>query len=237
MHPKLLSLIVPAILTLACSARGAVLLAVDFSLPGGQVEPGFDGFFVANATNGTVTATFGARTVTVFAGTQAHNPTGVGGRDRANPLDAGAFTYGDLYRDLVTRFESGGPGAAPLTSFTVTGFTPNAVYNFQVFSLDYPNNNNSTGSWYDMTPASPSLVGSIINLTNTIPTSNDQFSVTGPVVADATGTIKIGSTFSAGAGQLNAFIISDAVPEPGAAALFGIAVLAASRRRRTRDLR
>ena len=235
MHSNILrAFFVTLLVALAEPARSAVVLAVDFSLPGGQVEPGFQGFFVANATNGTVTSTYGANTVTVFAGTQAHNPTGVGGRDRANPLDAGSFTYGDLYRDLVTRFESGGPGAPPLTSFTVSGLVPNGIYSFQVFSLDYPNNNNSVGAWYDMVPASPTLIGSIINLTNTIPTSNDQFSVTGPVVADATGVVRIGSTFTAGSGQMNGFILSDAVPEPGAMALFGIVALAAMRRTRRR---
>lgn len=223
---------VSAFLAVAAPVRSAVVLAVDFSLPGGQVEPGFQGFFVANATNGTVTSTFGANTVTVPAGTQAHNPTGVGGRDRANPLDAGSFTYGDLYRDLVTRFESGGPGAPPLTSLTINGLVPNGLYTFQVFSLDYPNNNNSVGTWYDMVPGTPTVIGSIINLTNTIPTSNDQFSVTGNVVADATGMVRIGSTFDAGAGQLNGFILSDRVPEPGVAGLMGIAALAALTRRR-----
>ncbi|HWB02084.1 MAG TPA: PEP-CTERM sorting domain-containing protein [Verrucomicrobiales bacterium] len=224
--------LVPAFVALAAPARSAVILAVDFTLPGGLVEPGFQGFFVANAINGTVSSTFGANTVTLLAGTQAHNPDGTAGRDRANPLDSASFTYGDLMRDLVTRFDSGGNGQPPRTSFTISGLQPNGLYTFQVFSLDYPNNNNSVSTWYDMTPAVPFAIGSITNLTNTIPTSNDQFSTTGPIVADAAGMVNIGSTFTAGAGQLNGFILSDRVPEPGSAALTVVAAIAMMRRRR-----
>jgi hypothetical protein len=207
---------------------------LDFGLTTAPaVESGFLAFNVANPGGAELTQAVGTFTV------RAYDLDAVGGRDRANPLDAGAFTYGDLMRDLLTRFQSGrgGTAAAPIVptapALTIDGLVPNTSYSVQLWSLDYPNNNGSVSTWYDLSSGSATQFGSqITNVANTVPTTNTDFSTTGIITTDATGRFSLGASFTLGSGQLNGLIISTTVPEPTGVVGVGMAGLMVGRRRK-----
>ena len=74
----------------------------------------------------------------------------------------------------------------------------------------------------DWTSGSAVALGSYSTTSAELPTSNDSFSVTGTVVADANGRIVVQSVSNMdGSGIMNGFVLSTSViPEPGRVGLF-----------------
>jgi len=224
---------------MAGSANAVIVLAVDFGRSdagAGLTEPGFSTFHITGANRDpgvTETQTFGAFTVSVFPSNQDAGNRGASGRDRAAPLDSGAFTYGDLLRDLVTRIAQGNTPGSPLESMRVSGLTPLTQYTLQLWALDTGSgSDNEVAEWYDMSSGSNIFLGTIINDTTApVLTSNDDFSIKVTVTSNAAGELMIGSVFPASQGQINGFTL-EPVPEPSTGLLALAAGALAFRRRR-----
>ena len=157
-------LLVAALLSQAAYAQ---LLSVDFDDNTPVTETAFSSF----AEGDKPSKVFGAYTVTV-TGEQA---AVVGGFfDRGLPPDAGAMTYGELYRDFVFHNSSG------TLSVTIDGVTPNTPYIITWYLFDSAaignvanrlqarGGSNTTGSSVDVSYTSGSGI-----------TSNSQFSWSG----------------------------------------------------------
>jgi hypothetical protein len=122
--------------------------------------PVTDGGFSSFAEGDKPSKVIGAYTVTV---------TGDGGFfDRGLPPDAGAMTYGELYRDFVLHNASG------TLSFDITGLTPNTEYEI---------------TWYTWDSAAIGTVANAIQARAASNTSGDTVSVTyatgGPVTSNS----------------------------------------------------
>ena len=162
-------------------AGAAAVLAVDFgrndSLAAGVagtsgtlLEPGFQGFYLNGAAtfNGVAGLTYPGTDPILTSGSVTVNVQGdssgaagnVGGRNRGNPLDAGAFTYGDLLSDGIARTK--------LTSvqgeFTLQllGLAPNTSFNMRLWTASSGSDIDTTYSWFDTTLGS-TLLGTILN--------------------------------------------------------------------------
>lgn len=236
-------------------AGAAAVLAVDFgrndSLAAGVAgtsgtlqESGFQGFYLSGAAtfNGVAGLTYPGTDPILTSGSVTVNVQGdssgaagnVGGRNRGNPLDAGAFTYGDLLSDGIARTK--------LTSvqgeFTLQllGLAPNTSFNMRLWTASSGSDIDTTYSWFDTTLGS-TLLGTILNGPGSplAATANTDFSVSGIVTSNSSGMLTFGVT-SSNASPTSGFISGfelNAVPEPSATLLGGLAaVLGLTRRRR-----
>lgn len=155
-----------------------------------------------------------------------------GNRDRAAPLSSGAFTQGDLYRDLFTGLSETSTG----TTFSISGLAANTSYNIRIYSLDSANNNNAEYIWYNTTGGTSTEIGRITNKTGLVPASDaaaqSAFSVFATVTTNASGTLTFGHIDPAGTGTINAFVL-ESIPEPSRVLLLGLAgAFCVMRRRR-----
>ena len=218
---KLATSLVLAILGTASVASADPILALDFGLAGGgATEPGFTPFLVSNpGTAAQRSQTFGSITVS-FTGTT------LGGRDRGGYADSGAFTYGDLLRDLLTSINETSTG----TSMQIAGLAPSTPYELRIWSLDKGFNDGSIYKWYDTT-STPVLVGEITNDITPTFVDNNSFSIAFQSTTDNTGAIRLGHSDPMGTGTINALTIT-AVPEPTTLALTSLALAGLMARRR-----
>ena len=230
-----------AAVTIAPAARAGVVLAVDFDSFSSvdDTETGFNKWNVGfNDFNGPSSMVFGAYTATIAAditvdGSGNINGTGAMlGRERTSPnVDAGSFTYDDLYRDLLL-------GKTGVISLEVAGLDLNTAYNVTVFAYDDSGSGSTT--FTNRTGGASATLGTISWTAATVfdsSTPNNIYALTSSVTSDSSGRIIISSVGpSNGPGRINGFII-ESVPEPSAALLLGFLGLTglAVRRRRILD--
>ena len=236
-------------------AGAAAVLAVDFgrndSLAAGVAgasgtlqETGFQGFYLSGAAtfNGLAGLTYPGTDPLLTGGSVTVNLQGdssgaagnMGGRNRGNPLDSGAFTYGNMLSDGIARTK--------LTSvqgeFTLQllGLAPNTPFHMRLWSASSGSDIDTTYSWYDTTLGS-TLLGTIFNGPGgtLAATANTDFSVSGIVTSSNDGTLTFGVT-SSNASPTSGFISGfefNTVPEPSSSLLAGLATgLGLTRRRR-----
>lgn len=150
-------------------------------------------------------------------------------RDRTVPgADTGTFTYSDIYRDFVTGNALG---------IQLSGLTPSSPYAITFYSYD--NSGSRTQTFSDITPGSGGLSGTVVYTAASIfnsTTSNEIFSATVTATSDSAGRLffsgtGVGSGSSTSVGILNGLVV-DAIPEPSAVTLAGLAVFSLARRRR-----
>ncbi|RYD28864.1 MAG: PEP-CTERM sorting domain-containing protein [Verrucomicrobiaceae bacterium] len=244
-------------------ASAAAVLAVDFgrndslalgvagTAGGSALKPGFQGFYLTGSTSGgnftgVASLTYGGIDSIYAAGgsievsVQGDPNTAagsMGGRDRNNPLDNGAFTYGDMLRDGIARTRL--TNSAGDYSLKLSGLVPGASFSLTLWTASSGSDSNTSYTWYDTSIGSTSL-GSIYNgpQSGGIPltaASNLDFSITSNVTANGDGEILLGvivDSNSATAAFINGFELN-AIPEPSAALLLGgLSVAAGFRRRR-----
>ncbi len=230
--------------TIAQAAVFQTILSVDFNLDEATDSPtlaGFNAFSLpsTDASSGTIAQSFGEMTVTLIGDTT----TSLKGRDRGEVSGGVGFNYSDLHRDFVQGLErTGAPTdavattAATATSFTISGLAANTQHQIQLWNLDKDFNNGNNLSWWDTTNGTGDdavFIGSIENSTSPNPATNDDFSVTGLVTSDATGTLRFGATNTAPQAVFINGLELGVIPEPGSLALLGLGSLMILGRRRT----
>lgn len=220
--------------TLATAATaGAAILNVDFGLPTGPVQTGFQGFGAASSGTPNPSHTYSVAGVASGAITLTTPGGGVSGRDRGAITGSGTFTYSDLYRSLITALAKG--STATTVTLRISGLNPNTDYSLQIWSNDPGYNNGALYSWYDTTSGTSAvLLGTITNTqppTATMYPNNNAFSITTTVHSSSSGMIQLAQNDSMGNGVINGLVIS-AVPEPASATVLGIAILTAGLHRR-----
>ncbi len=207
---------------LSAPATGAILM-VDLGTATSAIETGYVRQDVATMIHTVSGPASGSLTVSVPG-------PGVGNRDRGAIADNGAFTNGDLLRDLFSDLTRG----ENADTLSISGLDPNTTYTLQVFALDKNFNDGATFTFYDTTGVTTgtnsNVLGMITNSTSPAPTSNNDFSIMFNITSDATGVIEIGQVASAGNGAINGFVL--AVPEPSSALLAASALLFGLARRR-----
>jgi hypothetical protein len=178
-------------------------LNVDFNSdnpgPFSATQPGFLAFNVADGLeysifknySGIDLATSPLDNVTVGI----HGPVNIASRDRTTiPPDAGAFTFSNLYRDLVS--VAGGP-----LSISVTGLAPNRLFDVTFYAYDDANASNpvdNTDTFSNKTAGAtfPS-VSVTYGLNGGGPvSSNRQYSARLRVFSDANGNLSFDETSS-----------------------------------------
>jgi hypothetical protein len=253
-----------ALLAAASGAVAAPLLAVDINdrtaadAPTNSVT-GFSSFILADTTTSTAAVstptsrTIGAYTVTlapfddnldensVTAGDQL-NVGQLDDRDRTTPADAGAFTYAQIYDDLVFAGVTTGPTGG--MNLTVAGgdLLPNTQYLVSLYTFDSgstPEPQPRTANWLDGNNAN-ALVTTTSFSGGAHPTANDQYRFTGLATTDANGALLLlgrNTTANAAAGGVSIGVILNGfevnvVPEPASLSLLTLAALPLLRRRR-----
>src|SRR4051812_4442504 len=140
-----LSLGVSAFLGLAPKTAAQALLSLDVEERGATplVASGFSSFLMTDAGTAIQTTpsarTFGPITVTL-SGIGA----GYDDRVRATPVNSGAFTMSEVYRDLIFSRDSAGTGGLDID---LTGLTPNQQYAISVFSFDSSSGGTRVSDW------------------------------------------------------------------------------------------
>lgn len=241
------------VLFAALPVRATLILGVDFGLGAGPgatttgttaLESGFQGFYLP--TNGgtgqhtlayaglSPTETTGGTISVTLQGEVSGTAGNIGGRDRLNPLDSGAFTYGDLLRDGVGRTKL--TSAAGQFTLRLQGLLPNRDYDLRIWGPSSANDTTTTYTWHNTTGAASSVLGSFANGPThpLVATANTDFSAFGRVTSSPTGELLLGLTSSNGSpssGYVAAFQLDSVVPEPGTAGLFAVGLVALRARR------
>ncbi|HEX8916505.1 MAG TPA: hypothetical protein VF796_29405, partial [Humisphaera sp.] len=210
----------------AASSASAAVLAVDFgSTTNVSTETGFQPFGVVEAgAPGPVSQSFavadpsvtsGSITVTLANGSSIAGTGVLLARNRGAPADSGAFTYGELYRDLAIA----NPSNTTL-QLQLAGLNPSTQYDVTLYAYDP--NNGGTVTLTDVTTGAPGTVQSYTYAAGSV-TANEQYGRTFRVTSTVDGTAAFTSTtnFNSSQGLLNGFQIS-AVPEPASAAVVGV---------------
>jgi hypothetical protein len=254
-----------ALMAATAGAYAAPLIAVDFNdrqtTDVSDTAPGFSPYLLPGTS---ASVTVGASqlisgytvTLTPFDDGQDENLTTAGvqntaaaidDRDRATPVDSGAFTYGQLYDDVI--FAGGSAGFTGGMDLSVTGgsLLPNTQYLVSLYAFDSGSNTGTqprSANWTDLNNGDALVVATSFNGAN-LPTTDDQYKFTGIATTDATGTLLIRGRNSiplpttGGVTQgvfLNGFEINP-VPEPTTLAACGVALLPAMLRRRRSQTR
>jgi hypothetical protein len=158
-------------------------------------------------------------------------------RLRTTPANSGAFTFADLYDDVIFAGTSAGPTGG--LDMTVSGgaLLPNSQYVVSIYAFDSgstPAPQPRTANWLDGNNADALVLATSFNGA-TLPTANDQYKFTGVAMTDAAGKLLLharNTTPYATAGGatigviVNGFEIGE-VPEPTSIALLvaGAAIL------------
>jgi hypothetical protein len=132
-------LLTSATLILAVSAPAQIVLSIDINErgndPATNTLAGFSSFLInsnvsatAIQTNAT-TQVFGGITVTL----SNTAPLGYDDRQRATPVDSGAFTEGLLLRDFIFSRDGSGNGGLDIS---IAGLVPNHNYRVVIWSFD-----------------------------------------------------------------------------------------------------
>ncbi len=180
-------------------------LTIDFGSDLRQVQSGFSPFNVPTAdTVGPITNTYrclsakgssGAVAVTLAAGTGLSDALMMLSRDRAAPAsDVGAFTYSDVYRDLIIAKNANTP-----FWLGVSGLIPDGRYSLTFYVYD--NNNSRTMTFTDYTQGTPGASAALSFSAGTTfdeTTPNDILSVEVTVTADENGSLLIREMPSSG---------------------------------------
>jgi hypothetical protein len=163
-------------------------------------------------------------------------------RDRSTPVNAGSFTYAQIYDDFIFAGQSAGPSGG--MDLTVSGglLQPNTQYLVSIYAFDSgstPLPQPRVANWLDGNN-SDLLVLTTSFEAAVLPTANDTYKFTGIAQTDATGTLFLKGRNATGYQPdgavspgvfLNGFEIS-MVPEPTALSLILLGGLLALFRRR-----
>ena len=192
---------------------------MDFDYTGAslQTQSGFSSFAAGLTDNTPQSITVGSYTV------------GVSGQDgfynRGTVTNAGAFTYADLYDDVVYINNSG----SSAITISITGVTPNTPYDVTLYSYDQGPNGTTSGATMtttfspgaNTTGANGTVAFNVPNSAPTPnPTSNGQYATTLTLTGTgnmlnitATAAVTSGSVLSGNLLRVNGFELAS-VPEP-----------------------
>src|SRR3954462_9105665 len=193
------------------TVASAALLSVDFndrSAGAGGGPSLTQGGFAGWKMSGTTAASSALETQAVgpfnvslqaFDDHQDENSTTTGIQDtvgqiddrlRTTPTNSGAFTFADLYDDVIFAGTSTGPtGGMDLT--VGGGVLPNTQYLVSIYAFDSgstPVPQPRTANWLDGNNAN-ALVAATSFSGGVLPTANDQYKFTGIAMTDATGQL------------------------------------------------
>jgi len=206
-----------ACLALAPAPANAALLAIDFNSGSSPTEAGFIG---QNA-SGVIHSTLAGNITVAFTGQQ-------GTFDRG----ATAGTNNNLYRDFL--FENI-TGSSPDITITLSGagIAVSTAYILTFYAYDSGDNTRRTGfTGINGTTGTP--LGPVVSQGTGIPDSLGEYAVTGTFTSDGSGKLTFGvdgAPLGSERTAVNGFELN-VVPEPSAALLGSLGLLALLRRRR-----
>jgi len=224
-------------------SASAAVLSLDFDeldAVGGATltAAGFQSFTIDTA-NAVVTPpvvrTYGPITVTLAPNNAAF---GFDDRQRATPLNSGALTTENIFRDFVFS-RATGAGITDGLDVTIAGLAANTPFMFTIWSFDSGSAGNRVSDWF---ANGTEVVTDYAFNGSVLPVDDLQYQFTITASTNATGQIVIGgrrkaaSVDAAGAASfgvfLNALQIDAVVPEPTTGILLvGASALCGGRRR------
>jgi hypothetical protein len=260
-----------AAILLCCAgpALAVPLLAVDIDdrsvTDTPNSVPGFSSYTLNNSSTGSNTAAssvaetrvINGYTVTIQAfddGLDENNVTAgvqnavgqIDDRDRTGPTDSGAFTYAQIYDDLIFAGATTGPTGGLDLRISGGALQPNTSYLVSLYSFDAGSNTGTqprTANYLDGNNGDALVTATSFNGT-VLPTTNNQYRFTGTAMTDSTGALFIKGRNTTGFETLgtspggvvigvilNGFEINP-VPEPATATLLVAGALGLTRRRR-----
>jgi hypothetical protein len=229
----------------------ALLLAVDVNDRTVVDAPNSVAGFSAYTMTGTTAASsvvetqvIGAYTVSLIAADDGldennvtaglQNTTGqIDDRDRATPVDAGAFTYAQIYDDVIFAGASTGPTGG--MNLTVSGgaLLPNTTYVVSLYAFDSGSTAAPvprTANWLDGNNADALVVATSFNGA-ILPIANDQYLFTGVAQTDGSGVLLLKGRSTTpytatGPAQIGVFLNGFEINETPEPASIGIAMAA-----------
>jgi hypothetical protein len=265
MRRQLVSLSILLTVSGVSSVASAALLSVDFNdRTGGagstpsNTQTGFGAWKMSGTTapsSAAETQAVGAYSVTLqaFDDHQDENSVTAGIQDttgqiddrlRTTPTNSGAFTFADLYDDIIFAGTSTGPTGGMDLKVSGGALLPNTQYVVSIYDFDNgstPAPQPRTASWLDGNNGD-ALVLATAMATATPPTTNEQYKFSGIAQTDAAGVLFVkGRNTTANAANggvsigviINGFEITE-IPEPASLALFLAAAALVQLRRQHR---
>ena len=205
-----------ALLTAIGSANAATILAIDFNNGSSPTETGFIG---QNSSGINHTTTAGDITVN-FSGQQGTFDRGASGG-----------TNNDFYRDFI--FDNFNDSPDMTLTLSGLGIAASTAYEMTFYAYDSGDATRKTG-FAGISGTTGTTLGPVISQDTGVPDSLDEYAVTGTFTSDNSGSLTFGIDGLPNGGErtvLNGFSIA-AIPEPSAALLGGLGLLALLRRRR-----
>ena len=171
----------------------ALILSVDFNTNSSPTESGppvFSSFNIvgtpaAQAVSFPTDPLLTSGNTTISLSSSAGN---LDSRDRGTPLDSGSFTFGELYRDFATTFDSN-----RTLQIQIAGLKPYMRYSFTFYAFDAGTAVLSDTFVNTTTVPQPSTSGVIIQTSPTI-SFNGQFALRMDAISDGSGIVTFSET-------------------------------------------
>lgn len=239
--------------TMSSTVSAASILAVDFGRnignnPGtpSPVQAGFNGMadnfpLGPDAPPPSLSATFGAFTVIVSGDPHTNNTYHrIGFEDTAAAAAGIDPSIRNLFEDAMINNLDTNVGAG--LNLSILGVTPNTQYSLKLWSYNAENTAYPTPTQFGPLAGSNTsgTNGSVVQIATPLPTSLSDYSTT-ILVSSTTGRLDIHAASlqnangdAYGGTRMNAFELTEAVPEPSSALLgmFGVAVAVGGYRRK-----